>query len=335
MPDNQDLLEEESMNKTLSFVSSKPVVYALCCVATVLSLFLRTPGSFLLLTASAINLAFTLSISKKRMKQIALPLALVVLLVMPKQASAIFGLGDIVFDPTSYIALLQQFTQMQQMYQNAIQLYNTTVQSYEIAKQNILSLAHKDTYRTWGLSLLSSNATNRYGELNGWNAATNNGIGIPAAYQNATLPLSTNTEFLSQEQLGSSTHLADLARINVIDSTSENSMATMAQILRQQSLNQNPTSQWESSVYSNNPDLNTEAAQQNLTNLGMVKMYEQGKANLAVNSILAQQMMMQNMKDRNAAVGDLNRWQKVAEYAATETYAFGGAAEDIANHQLY
>ncbi|MDQ2839611.1 MAG: hypothetical protein M3Y72_00940 [Acidobacteriota bacterium] len=305
--------------------------YALCGFATLLAFLLPSPYPFLLLAAASLTLAVELPATRKRLKHAGLPIGFVVLLFMSSiPARAMFPVIDL-----GVIAqAVKEFVLLRQMYQNAVQIYATTLNSYNMAKQNMLAIGNKNTYRTWGVSLMQSNVPNRYGELNGWNAAMNNGIGIPAAYSNATLPLSPHTDFLSAEQLGSSQHLADLARVSVIDSTSQNSMATVAQITRQQGLNQRSLSQWESSVYSNSPNYNTEAAQQNLTNLGMVQMYEQGKANLAVNSILAQQMTVQNMKDRNEAVADLNRWQRVSEYNLT-TPVWGNAEQGILNHQPY
>ncbi len=305
--------------------------YALCGVAALLAFVLPSPYPFLLLAAAALTLAVELPATRKRLKRIALPVVFFVLLFVSSiPARAMFP----VIDLSAIAQAAKEFVLLRQMYQNALQIYTTTLNSYNLAKQNMLAIGNKSMYRTSGISLMQSNVPNRFGELNGWNAAMNNGIGIPAAYNNATLPLSPHTDFLSGEQLGSSQHLADLARVSVIDSTSQNSMATVAQIARQQNFNQSPISQWESSVYSASPDYNTEAAQQNLTNLGMVQMYEQGKANLAVNSILAQQMTLQNMKDRNAAVADLNRWQNVSDYNATQSY-WGGAEQGISNHQPY
>jgi hypothetical protein len=104
-------------------------------------------------------------------------------------------------------------------------------------------------------------------------------------------------------------------------------MQTTAQINQQQSANQSAISGWEHSVNSADPALNTTAAQQNLANLGMVQMYEQGKANLAVNSILAQQLTVQNMALRDQQVVDLNRWQQLDSYAASEPLFWGSGSE--------
>jgi hypothetical protein len=189
------------------------------------------------------------------------------------------------------------------------------------------ALANKSAYSPRALIQIAGSAVqNRYGELAGWNQAMNNGLMIPQAYSTATLPLASGTSFLAGQTLGSSAHLADLARVGVIDSTSQNAMATVAQISRQQAMNGTPVTNWESTILSNGPDQNTEVAQQNLTNLGMVQLYEQQRANLAVNSILAQQVTLQNMKDRNESVRDLNRWQNLDDYNANESSAWGGAA---------
>ncbi len=310
--------------KTLLLLSSRPSAYTLGILGLIVGSFVNGYCKGFVLSTAALTLYQQLPKGKRWLKRAAVPVGLILVLVLASlPARAQFS----VVDWGSISQEVQTIAQLRQMYQNAVQMYTVT-------KQNLVALTNKNTYQAAGMALFGSNAANRYGELNGWNSAMNTGSGIPQAYGNATLPLSSNTSFLSSEQLGKSTHLADLALVSVIDSTSQNTMATVSQVL-QQSANQTPVAIWERSIYDTNPAYNTAAAQQNLTNLGMVQMYEQGKANLAVNSILAQQLTLQNMRDRNLTVQDLNRWQEVADYQATQPHALGGMEQTIHNQQPY
>src|SRR4051794_12998567 len=128
------------MKKVTDVLLSRRLSYALSGTAMALAFVLPSPYRLLLLTAAVANLAVTWQMGRKRMKRIGLPLAIVAILglLMPRQAVAIFGLGDIVFDPSAYGQMIAQVAQLREMYQNAVQLYTTTVQSYEIAKHNIL-----------------------------------------------------------------------------------------------------------------------------------------------------------------------------------------------------
>ncbi|MDQ2839799.1 MAG: hypothetical protein M3Y72_01910 [Acidobacteriota bacterium] len=324
----------------MTSLSSPKTSYALCGVAALLALFLPSPYPLLLLTAAALTLAVELPATRKRLKRIALPVAFFVLLfIRSEPARAMLP----VFDAGAFAQMGKIWSQDISNYQKLVQevalagqIYQTEMQNYQLARTMATALQSKNIYAVQGaVQMGNSFVQSHYGEAAGWSQAMNLGISIPAAYGHATLPLALNTTFLAAQQLGSSDHLATLGRVGIIDDTSQRSMAISAQIAQQQSRNAAPVQQWESSVVSTNPALNTAAAQQNLTNLGMVQLYEQGRADLAVNNILAQQITLQNMKDRDAAVVDLNRWQKVSEYQETQAYDWGGAEAGIENHQPY
>ena len=95
-------------------------------------------------------------------------------------ALAILGLGDIVFDPTSYGELVQQFLQMQQEYRQLVQTYEVIQSQY----QQMLWMAQRDPvnmlarYRALPTPWFSSSATNTYGTSGGWIAGINTGLGV-------------------------------------------------------------------------------------------------------------------------------------------------------------
>ena len=80
--------------------------------------------------------------------------------------------------------------------------------------------------------------------------------------------------------------------------------------------------------------MNTAAAQQNLTNLGMLHLYEQGRAQLTVNSLLTQSLMVQNMERRDSAVSHLNFVQDL-QTKGTQFPAMGGLDTALQTHQLF
>jgi len=52
-------------------------------------------------------------------------------LVFAAPARAIFGLGDVVFDPTNYAQAIRSFIQLQQQYAQLVQIYQQSRQQYE------------------------------------------------------------------------------------------------------------------------------------------------------------------------------------------------------------
>src|SRR5262249_31371064 len=72
---------------------------------------------------------------------------------------ALFGIGDIVFDPTSYASLVQQLT--------------TIRQQYEMLKNNIVHFSVKQQWQTALQSLENVNVANLFGETAGIRVSLN------------------------------------------------------------------------------------------------------------------------------------------------------------------
>jgi len=147
------------------------------------------------------------------------PILAVVLLgfatLMQPAANAQFGSG-IVFDPTqsghaitqieheerSIANQAQQIEQGQQIFTNtvkiattALQTYNTVMQQYQLSRQMILAprmLYARFLSPTSDLLLLRQ-VSNTYGNSMGWLNSANTGNGATAAYQQVSVPKTSNT----------------------------------------------------------------------------------------------------------------------------------------------
>ena len=79
-------------------------------------------------------------------------------------ALAILGVGDIVFDPTSYGELVSQLFQMQQEYQQLVQTYQTIQSQYQqmlfMAQQVPVNMIAR--YRALATPWVNPSATNAY-----------------------------------------------------------------------------------------------------------------------------------------------------------------------------
>ena len=162
----------------------------------------------------------------------------------------------------------------------------------------------------------------------------NLGVSIPLAYQNATLQQQISGGFLAAQSLQKSYHLAALARVGITDDINQRVLGAVSQINQQQTTNASAVGQWQNSVLSPSQEMNTAAAQQNLTNLGMLHLYEQGRAQLTVNSLLTQSLMVQNMERRDSTVSHLNFVQDVQTKAA-QFPAMGGLDTALETHTLF
>src|SRR6201996_9798712 len=81
------------------------------------------------------------------------------LLLAATPSFALFGVGDIVFDPTSYASLVSQLT--------------TLETQYNMLKNNITHFSWKQQWQTTLTALKNANVTNMFGETAGISVALN------------------------------------------------------------------------------------------------------------------------------------------------------------------
>ena len=102
--------------------------------------------------------------------------------LFPRPAAAIFGFGDIVFDPSSYATLGKIFTSDASLLAKTIQTYNQTVKIYqnglnlyEQAKYMSLRFAQPQrmSWQTLAQTAVNDFTQNRYGETVNWPAMVN------------------------------------------------------------------------------------------------------------------------------------------------------------------
>ena len=105
-----------------------------------------------------------------------------------KPSFAIFGLGDIVFDPTSYGSLASQLSTLTKM-------YTTASSQYISFKNNIVNFSVKTQWQTALNSMKNVQVRNTYGETNGMTAALdqNSTTAATTAWTNSGVALSSNT----------------------------------------------------------------------------------------------------------------------------------------------
>ena len=162
------------------------------------------------------NLSYTAikaSLSKRRTRWI---VGGALLLGTATPSFALFGLGDIVFDPTSYASLVSQLSTLTSMYTTAKSQYETTVASLK-------NFSIKTAWKTDLNQLKNVNVGNTFGETNGLTVALNSDSTTNAnsAWKNGNVSLSTDTtSLLSGQSVGSSTQLSQLAMIEASDAAS-------------------------------------------------------------------------------------------------------------------
>jgi hypothetical protein len=216
------------------------------------------------------------------------------LLLTATPSYALFGIGDIVFDPTSYASLVSQLT--------------TLETQYNMLKNNITHFSVKQQWQTTLHALENVNVANMFGETAGISIALNsNSPGTSStAWRTATLPMSGNTTSYLQGQTLGGSRTSQLAMIETSDAISPDCLTAVGQYRAARAENVTASSSLNSFQFDNTDATNTEVQQLNLLNAaqgqGMAEMQSQG----ALQVCMAGQMTVANMERRNAAVEDMN-----------------------------
>jgi hypothetical protein len=231
----------------------------------------------------------TVSIRRKWPVGVALGLALAA-----TPGFALFGVGDIVFDPTSYASLVQQLTTIQMQ--------------YNMLKNNVEHFSLKQEWQTTLHVLENVNVANMFGETAGVSIALNsNSPGAStAAWKTATVSLNGGaTSYLQSQALGSS-RISQLAMIETSDGVSPDCLTAVGQYRNGRSTNSTANNSLLSTQFDNTSATNSEVQQLNLLNAAEAQRMAEMQSQGALQTCVASQMMVSNMERRNAAVEDLN-----------------------------
>ena len=208
---------------------------------------------------------------------------------------ALFGLGDIVFDPTSYASLASQLTTLQSQY--------TTV------RNNLKNFSLKTQWQTALTSMKQVQVTNRYGETNGMTAALGQDSTTAAttAWTNSGEALSSNTNtYLAGQTTGNSDKLTQLAIVETSDTVSPDCLNAVGSYRAARAVSASANASLQANQLDGSSATNSEVQQLNLVNASQAQQLNEQQAQGALHTCIAQQMTVQNMQQRNAMVHDLN-----------------------------
>lgn len=243
-----------------------------------------------------------------------------ILFLIATPSFALFGIGDIVFDPTSYASLVSQLT--------------TLESQYKTFKSNITHFSWKQQWQTTLTTLKNANVTNMFGETAGINIALNSNS--PSAslsgWKSATLSMNSNVgSYLAGEALGND-RLAQLAVVEMSDAMSPDCLTAIGQYRNARSQNASAVSTLSSEEMDGSDDTNSEVEQLNLLNAAEAQKMSEMQAQGTLQTCLAAQMTVANMQQRNAAAQDLNTAALVQQQRTTND---ASAANESSTWQTY
>ena len=207
---------------------------------------------------------------------------------------ALFGLGDIVFDPTSYASLVSQLT--------------TLETQYKMLKNDITHFSLKQQWQTTLHTLEYANVANMFGETASIKIALNSNSPSTSstAWKTATVSMNSGANSYLQEQSLGSSRISQLAMVETSDSISPDCLTAVGQYRTNRTENATANSSLVSSQLDASDGSNSEVQQLNLLNAAEAQKLSEMQAQGTLHACLAGQMTVANMERRNAAVEDLN-----------------------------
>ena len=216
------------------------------------------------------------------------------LLLTATPSFALFGVGDIVFDPTSYGSLVSQLTTLQTQ--------------YNMLKNNLTHFSAKQQWQTTLHALENVNVANMFGETAGMNIAlnTNSPSASSTAWKAATVTMNGSAPtYLASQSLGSP-RTSQLALIETSDSVSPDCLTAVGQYRASRSENTTANNSLLSQQFDSADSTNSEVEQLNLLNAAEAQRLSEMQSQGSLQACLASQMTVANMERRNAAVEDMN-----------------------------
>lgn len=216
------------------------------------------------------------------------------LLVTATPSFALFGLGDIVFDPTSYASLISQLTTLQTQYM--------------MLKNNIEHFSFKQQWQTTLQSLENVNVHDTFGETSGMTTALNSNSpsASTAGWTAATVPVSSDLASYAGSLTPGSPQMAQLAMVEMSDAVSPDCLTAVGQYRAARAQNTDASNSLAANQLDTSTGTNSEVQQLNLLNAAEAQKMTEMQAQGTMQACLAAQTAVANMQQRNAAAADLN-----------------------------
>jgi len=228
------------------------------------------------------------------------------LLLTATPSFALFGIGDIVFDPTSYANLVSQL--------------GTLETQYNMLRNNVEHFSLKQQWQTALTTIKNANVRNMFGETNGMSTAlnTNSAAASSTAWTAATAPVNGTTATYLAGQTPGSTQLSELAMIDASDSVSPDCFTAVGQYRAARTQDAAASTSLASEQLDGSTATNSEVEQLNLLNAAEAQKMSELQSQGVLQACLASEMAVSNMQQRNAAALDLNTAGYIAQQRAAD-----------------
>ncbi len=250
---------------------------------------------------------------------------------LAQPAFAIFGIGDVVFDPSNYAEAIQQLLQMEQQYVQLVQTYQTVRGQFDhlvwMAKRVPVDMAAR--YKAVVTPWRSASAGNTYGTTERWVLALNTGMGVESGYSEATQPLAAYDATLANIPSDQLQRVkTNYATVELTDGANLDALDTIGRLRSNAPGVEEAIRSLEDDSFSPDPAMNTEIAVLNKINAANLLTIRNGQDANKLLVALAEQQVIDAKRKRDAETQAINNHIRfMAEAKAVMAAQAAGSSE--------
>jgi len=228
------------------------------------------------------------------------------LLLTATPSFALFGFGDIVFDPTSYATLghiwsedISNGAKLMETYNQTVKIVQNGLQMYTLAMQMSQRVQNKSVWEMAAFAVGNEVTQSHYNETINFNAAMNGDVlNAGHAWQQSTL-YGGNAGYLGASTPANSNRMSEFATIQLLDQTSQRCAAILANYKSTQDANQPGEDKLNSDTLDQSDAKNSMVAVLNILSGGHIQAQTQAKANGNLQACLAEQQTLEAKVQRD------------------------------------
>jgi type IV secretion system protein TrbJ len=267
----------------------------------------------------------------KRSTLIAVCLTLSLLLVIPTCAYAIFGIGDIVYDPSNFAEAVEEVAQ-------DIQLVRQAIQTYDLLKSELQMISSRP-WQTLATALDSINIQDLGPEASAAAqaiATAVNGVSdARAAWSNATLsmPIDVVNAALSSALNNTSAPAATTA-VQMTDAFATDALRTIGLFRKNEPTLMTAIANLQMAQESTDPDDNTPVAQQNLTNGILLQLLKLQQSAASLHAVVTEQLAAANSWQRNTAAEAITMQSGAISFRTSAPADYSNTSTTLTNYLI-
>lgn len=196
---------------------------------------------------------------------------LLVIALFASPVLAIFGIGDIVYDPKNEVHFIEQLRKLDSQYQQLVRTYSKITSQYEQMKWNARYLVRPSAWRAavtrWRLA---SAPRDTHGRLDKYIEAINRGLNVVDSYNRTARSLTSWRSFRELPGVQADHAKAQFATVEMADSAATGTMDIVGRIRGNAPAVEGAIDELESDSLSEDADLNTEVSVLNKINAALI-----------------------------------------------------------------